>query len=55
VPTVRILSMIEGLDDFVGGNRQLGLPELRMSLQELLGGPAATRQVLDQHGLQSRK
>jgi Phosphotransferase enzyme family len=47
--------MIEGLDDLLEDNRQLGLPELRRSLQELLGGPAATGQVLDQHGLKSRK
>jgi Phosphotransferase enzyme family len=46
--------MIEGLDDLLEGNGQLGLPELRSSLQELLGGSAAAGRVLDQHGLKSR-
>ena len=41
--------MIEELDGVLEGNGQLGLPELRRSLQELLGGPSATGRVLDQH------
>ena len=45
--------MIEELDGVLEGNGQLGLPELRRSLQELLGGPSATGRVLDQHRLKS--
>ena len=45
--------MIEELEGVLEGNGQLGLPELRRSLQELLGGPSATGRVLDQHRLKS--
>ena len=48
------LGMIEELDDLLEGNGQLGLPELRGSLQELLGGPAATGRMLDQNRLSPR-
>ena len=45
--------MIEELEGVLEGNGQLGLPELRRSLQELLGGPSATGRVLDLHRLKS--
>jgi len=43
--------MIEGLDDLLEGNGQLGLPELRNLLQELLAEPEAAGQLIDQHRL----
>ena len=45
--------MIEGLEHILEGNGELGLPELRGALRELLDGPAATGHVLDQHRLKS--
>jgi hypothetical protein len=43
--------MIEGLDDLLEGNGQLGLPELRNLLQDLLAEPGAAGQLIDQHRL----
>jgi hypothetical protein len=47
--------MIEGLANLLEESGQPGLVELRALLDEVLGGPAVTGQVLDQHRLPSRR
>src|SRR6266511_3391201 len=47
--------MIEGLDSLFEDSGQAGLAELRLLLNELLGGPEATGSVLESSCLQSRR
>src|SRR6266404_846786 len=47
--------MIEGLDKLLEDSGQPGLIELRQLLEEILGGPATSGHLLDQHQLPARR
>jgi hypothetical protein len=52
--SLKVYSMIEGLDHVLEESGQPGLPELRASLHELFGGPGVAGRVIDQHRLKQR-
>ena len=52
--SLKVYTMIDGLDHMLEESGQPGLPELRASLHELFGGPGVAGRVIDRQQLKKR-